>query len=585
MPPPNMPRRKKILESSQMRSCLLEKDALLAFERYLDAHKDATVKVLLPAVLDIVSESSAERGRISGASMEHALKTLEESTFGDDRDGGDGSVHFDHATVVPLHATPPVSWSERWKKFVHNDAHAATNFPPPVRRAEILHNRFFTIKQRLFRVVNITNPHHSVYADGGSSGADAFVRKHTQNQQAAKLYRLSSLEGVSATTVMTVLARLSKTDEDVGKEKAVVLYLEDDTMRIRTELSAGVLEGGANEVTTGIFFDGCIVVATGRYRGDGVFFCDALGLPPPEPRESSLAALSSHIDFFGLPPPQNHIPALTQRLQTSASTIFFLAQVTLTRKTTLQRVANFARGVAQMTQQYEGRGVTIVLIGNFLERGFVYGDTLGAGGGAGGGVGGDRDIHAFSSLLTQLATTISASAPTLAQNAHFVLVPGENDPAILGGGAGYPMQPFPSFVADTFRARLKHTTLAPNPARLRFLTKEIMVFREELQAKLLSKAVVPPMKQSGNVSVVETIASQAHLLPLPPRFASVSAAHDAALRLYPLPDLMLLCDRDKSWSYEYTGCDFVNPGSFTRNGTFLVYEPRTGQHDIQLVPL
>ena len=593
-----------ILKMGERRGWLFEPEAVSTFEAYLD-EAGGTVKDVLPSVFDLLAEASGDaRGRVSAADMAAALVTLRESTGGGGGGGGAGgagsasAVSADTAVVVPLAKVPDVVWSERHKRFVHDDARpeaAVGLFPQPSARARVLHNRFYTLKQRVFRTTNFSQPHHSVY---GNAEKSSYATHHSGADAAAvPLYRLTSLEGVSTTQTMHVLARLSRADaeepaaapDNKAAKQAHKLFLEDDTSRVPVELSEHVGEGDDPR----LYFDGCIVVAMGQYRSDGVFVCHGLGMPPAEPRASSLRALATHVDFFGLEPAQNHLPALEARLASSSSHVFVLSQVTLNRATTLQRVANFVKGIAQMTAATEGRGATIVLAGSFIETPFVYGDTLGVSGGE--GVGGRalgsnttracQGIGGFTDLLAQLGAAIAAAAPSIAANASFVLVPGDNDPAVLGGGGCYPTHPLPDFTAEGFRRSVPTTTLASNPLRLRFLTKEIVVFAAEVKTQLLSTCVVPPSKEPDAASLVRTLADQAHLLPLPPRFAPVCPSEDASLRLYPLPHLVVMCDRYKTWSTEYKGCPFVNPGSFCRNGTFLWYDPRTNGVEVQLVPL
>ena len=47
-----------------------------------------------------------------------------------------------------------------------------------------------------------------------------------------------------------------------------------------------------------------------------------------------------------------------------------------------------------------------------------------------------------------------------------------------------------------------------------------------------------------------------------------------ALRLYPLPDVLVLADKCDAYNLTYEGCTTFNPGSFvTTDFSFLVYRP------------
>eukprot|EP01063_Lacrimia_lanifica_P032007 TRINITY_DN5393_c0_g1_i1.p1 TRINITY_DN5393_c0_g1~~TRINITY_DN5393_c0_g1_i1.p1 ORF type:complete len:376 (+),score=115.26 TRINITY_DN5393_c0_g1_i1:696-1823(+) len=370
--------------------------------------------------------------------------------------------------------------------------------------------------------------------------------------------------------VMTVLARLSR---DPGTEDH---WLEDDTTRIKVAFEFDIGEC----YTSGIFFDGVIVVAIGRWQAD-VFRCTGMGMPPAEARAHSLAALPTYVDFFGLGPPQNQLAPMKEREKNSLHTVFMLTGVCPARAGTLNRLGTLLTKVASQPDVYPPWGLTFVLAGSFMDKAFEYGDTMTCTQDAGDGVG---DNHAaFQRYINQVVDRIAHTAPALAEQASFVFIPGPNDPAV--GGNMYPRLPFPAGWFEGAAAKLKNVELASNPCRLRYLTREIVFFREDVSAKLLAHSLVPPLKEPGHVTLVKTVADQAHLLPLPPRFASVCAPLEPILRLYPLPDLVVLADRDASWTQVYKDCPFVNPGSFSRSGTFLIYEPSTGGYDLQMVPV
>jgi DNA polymerase epsilon subunit 2 len=83
-------------------------------------------------------------------------------------------------------------------------------------------------------------------------------------------------------------------------------------------------------------------------------------------------------------------------------------------------------------------------------------------------------------------------------------------------------------------------------------------------------------------SLVHTIASQAHLLPLPLEARPVYWELDHSLRLEPLPDLLVLADRVDQYQSEVenTSTQAVNPGSFASDASFLVYYPATREVEL-----
>ncbi|KAM4013292.1 DNA polymerase epsilon subunit 2-like isoform 2-T2 [Anomaloglossus baeobatrachus] len=73
---------------------------------------------------------------------------------------------------------------------------------------------------------------------------------------------------------------------------------------------------------------------------------------------------------------------------------------------------------------------------------------------------------------------------------------------------------------------------------------------------------------------VKTILSQGHMTPLPLFVSPVYWAYDYTLRLYPLPDVIVIADKHDPFSISNTECLTINPGSFPRSVfLFKVYYP------------
>lgn len=73
--------------------------------------------------------------------------------------------------------------------------------------------------------------------------------------------------------------------------------------------------------------------------------------------------------------------------------------------------------------------------------------------------------------------------------------------------------------------------------------------------------------------VVQTILKQGHLRPLPLHAGPIDWAYDHALRLYPLPDILLLGDRAERFEAHCGDAKAANPGSFASDLTFYTYTP------------
>jgi hypothetical protein len=145
----------------------------------------------------------------------------------------------------------------------------------------------------------------------------------------------------------------------------------------------------------------------------------------------------------------------------------------------------------------------------------------------------------------------------------------------------------------------KHVTLATNPCRIRYWTQEIVVFRFDSVSRLRRHCVVRPKgaqdtaSSEGGVAdsssatidttlepdlrehAAATIVSQAHLCPLPSQLQPIYWAHDQGLRLFPLPDLLILADDSQSFDIEnVSGSEtrIACPGSLVE-GQFVMYRP------------
>jgi DNA polymerase epsilon subunit 2 len=107
------------------------------------------------------------------------------------------------------------------------------------------------------------------------------------------------------------------------------------------------------------------------------------------------------------------------------------------------------------------------------------------------------DRAAYQANFDALADLL-ASFPDVATHTQFVLVPGPGDP---GATKTLPSSPLPaSFCRKLLNKQLlPRLTLATNPARIRFFTQEIVVFRHELCTRLRRRAVVPPFPAETDV--------------------------------------------------------------------------------------
>jgi DNA polymerase epsilon subunit 2 len=71
------------------------------------------------------------------------------------------------------------------------------------------------------------------------------------------------------------------------------------------------------------------------------------------------------------------------------------------------------------------------------------------------------------------------------------------------------------------------------------------------------------------------------ILLVPPR--PIHWQYDHALRLWPMPDLLVLADRTDQYSWRYEDCLVLNPGPFTADFSFVVYRPASFETEFSRV--
>ena len=185
---------------------------------------------------------------------------------------------------------------------------------------------------------------------------------------------------------------------------------------------------------------------------------------------------------------------------------------------------------------------------------------------------------AMISYFEDLANVI-CKFPNVANEGRFIFVPGPNDPCITGV---LPRGPIPNFFTSALRSKVKHAIFASNPCRMRFFTKEIVFFRDDLVRKMRRHSLMEPREDGGEGTrghqqlsrhAIKTVLDQGHLSPLPLSASPIFWQHDHALRLYPFPDALIVGDRVDQYYENYEECDAINPGPFSSGFNFVVYRP------------
>ncbi|TFK43454.1 epsilon DNA polymerase [Crucibulum laeve] len=312
-----------------------------------------------------------------------------------------------------------------------------------------------------------------------------------------------------------------------------------------------------DEPGEGLFTEGCFALVEGEYTEEATLEIIAIGQPPCEARETA-RSIYGHIDFLG-----KGATTLLEDTQLSVRVreelpelhFFFLSDVWLDHPQTLP-------GLQKMFDNCVENDFipkVIVLCGNFTSQSIAHGNG--------------RDVQRYQENFDSLADLI-ASYPLITRSTHFVFVPGPLDITV---NSTLPRKPLLSSFVSRLKTRVPKVHFATNPCRIKFFHQEIVIFREDMMARMLRNIVgVKPNARAEDLKrfLVQSILDQSHLTPLTINIQPTLSDYDHTLRLYPLPTVLVLADKYDRYKVTYTGCHVFNPGSFIGNSfTFSTYKP------------
>ncbi|KAI2654017.1 DNA polymerase epsilon subunit 2 [Labeo rohita] len=318
-----------------------------------------------------------------------------------------------------------------------------------------------------------------------------------------------------------------------------------------TQLKEGkfYLEDLSGTFHSGLYTESCFVLAEGWYE-DSVFHVNAFGFPPTEP-SSFTRAYYGNINFFG-GPSSTAVKAsakLKQLEEENEDAMFVIvSDVWLDSVEVLEKIQTMFSGYSAMPP------TCFIFCGNFSSAPY-----------------GRNQLRTLKESFKALADLI-CEYPSIHNSSRFVFVPGPEDP---GPGTVLPRPPLAEHITEEFRQRVPFSVFTTNPCRIQYCSQEMVVIREDLVNKMCRNCVRLP---SSNLDIpshfVKTILSQGHLTPLPLYVCPVYWAYDYALRVYPVPDVIVFADKYDPFNVCNTDCLCINPGSFPRSGfSFKVYYP------------
>lgn len=366
----------------------------------------------------------------------------------------------------------------------------------------------------------------------------------------------------------------------------------------------------------------------------GCFYVSNMALPTAERRETSLDNFG-HLDFMGInqdaepDQPVTRVPkemikqlVSLEKQYTGHKMIFLGSECHLDDPDVLSALRKFFHKLeADLTQAYETNDLfndnserraplAIVMTGSFVLTPVVpttisYGSSSNS----------QRYKQGFDSLALILEPL------TQVRKCKFVLIPGSNDPWQLMWSQGatavnvVPQKPLSKQVTLRLQRTLKdNLELAWNPVRINYCSQEIVVIKQDYmnkfkrldiifandlermraeaeaedavprdqderirQAASQGKGTLLPRTVEQARRLVKTVLDQGNLEPFLPTLRVVNARYNHALRLEPMPTLMVMLDAlFDQFELLYMGCRVVNLGrllSMPRELNYGVYYP------------
>ena len=516
--------RKRLLSSFKLQGFSLKSDALSYLVDVLTPYSYSTE---LDDILDRVIEAAQQQDLKSAILGRDIIeKAVDECNEASDNDTEKALV------VIDAFSIPAFTYNSDKKKFFPKKG-SSNLYGGAADKAALWKERYSIVHQATLR--------HELFAVP-ASGTNP---KHQNSRfQLKTIEYLLSTSGSS--TKVLVLGMLVQIVE--GK-----YHLEDPSGTVEVDISS-------TQFQNGLFTENSLVLAEGIYE-DGVFHSSAIGFPPPEPASRSRAH-HGNTNFFGGP--------LTTCAQTSGKLqamekqhfhemFVFLADVFLDDEHVMSKLKMLFEGYSKSPP------IAFVFMGNFSSAPF-----------------GSAKNENMARGFDALADVITAFPPLL-EKSQFLFVPGSADPS---PGNILPQPPLPSSITQGLADKVPSAVFCTNPCRIQFCTQEIVVFREDLLNKLCRNYVkFPNASVDMSQHLVKTLLSQAHLCPLPLHVRPVYWQCDHALRLYPLPDLIVLGDYSAPFTVTEAGCTVVNTGSFPHNGfEFKAYFTGTRKVDDSALP-
>ena len=137
-----------------------------------------------------------------------------------------------------------------------------------------------------------------------------------------------------------------------------------------------------------------------------------------------------------------------------------------------------------------------------------------------------------------------------------------------------PRNSLPTVITEPFKNKVPSSTFTSDPCRIKFYSQELLFHRDDICSKLRQYSRRPSnTEKSVYEHAAKTILCQGHLCPLPLHVAPIDWNYDHALRMYPLPNVLILGDKASAYTITCKSTQVANPGCFASDFTFYSYDP------------
>ncbi|RHZ75887.1 hypothetical protein Glove_208g67 [Diversispora epigaea] len=361
--------------------------------------------------------------------------------------------------------------------------------------------------------------------------------------------------------------------------KEGIYCIEDKDDILKLDLSECVFDG--------IHAEGNFVIVKGQYCNGQILKVINMENPPLECVDDTRREFG-RIDFLGVPTSrEDREDEMIKKCEATWKHLFFaiISDVWLDKPETLKNLRKMLRGY----QRVKMFPFVFVFIGNFLSEPFLYSDEC---------------SMKYRAAFDKLGALI-AEFPSIAKSSHFIFVPGNND---FNFNGILPQRQISDLYTARLKRKLPNAVFASNPCRIKYCSQELVVFREDIIHKFKRYSVEPSKLQNDQdcleKKVIKNLLQQSHLNPLSSSLNSIAWDYDHTLRLYPVPDVLILADKYQNYSFDIpiasnfiedslnnnnnndnNKCHCLNPSGFSSSGyKWMVYYPALKKSELCELP-